>query len=408
MQDKILPPEGKNPTFMYPSKVVKEFEKLVRNKFDIYSSLFLNLPYRRESKIGIFIPMLYHHCHEGLASGRNPVEILDSFFLNYAKIETERDKIDFMFRVIQYVERQVVLYDSVEDAAFTNLQELGNDLSIKDFFQVPDSKKNSDHLIEKLSNFSARLVFTAHPTQFYPPAVLEIIHNLRSLIKTNQINEIDLTLQQLGLTSLINSQKPTPVDEAKNIIYFLEKVYYDAVGEIYTYIKEKVGNNDFNNPNIIKLGFWPGGDRDGNPFVTSEITMNVADELRMTLMKCYYTDVQGLQKKLTFREIENILHDLSERLYNLMFDPEKFIRYEEIIKPLDTIRGLLVNKYHGIYLKDLDHFIDKVNIFRTHFATLDIRQDHRIHKQVIEAVLKKERIISASLMELGKDELISI
>ncbi len=135
------------------------------------------------------------------------------------------------------------------------------------------------------------------------------------------------------MTSLINSKKPTPFDEAKNIIYFLRNVYYDAVGELYSNIKKNVGNSNFDNPNIIQLGFWPGGDRDGNPFVTSDTTKDVADELRMTLMKCYYQDLKTLQKKLTFRGVEEILEDLRVKIYGTMFDAAKTINYEEIVNP---------------------------------------------------------------------------
>ena len=71
----------------------------------------------------------------------------------------------------------------------------------------------------------------------------------------------------------MNAKKPTPLDEAKNIIYFLRSVYYDAAGELYKEIKRYVPGRNFNNTNIIQLGFWPGGDRDGNPYVTSDITM---------------------------------------------------------------------------------------------------------------------------------------
>ena len=48
----------------------------------------------------------------------------------------------------------------------------------------------------------------------------------------DKIDEIDVGLQQLGLTSLINAKKPTPLDEAKNIIYTLRHVYYDAINKI--------------------------------------------------------------------------------------------------------------------------------------------------------------------------------
>jgi phosphoenolpyruvate carboxylase len=215
-------------------------------------------------------------------------------------------------------------------------------------------------------------------------------------------------LQQLGLTSLINAKKPTPFDEAKNIIYFLRNIYYDAVGELYTYIKKNIQNNNFDNPNIIKLGFWPGGDRDGNPFVTAEITMNVADELRMTLMKCYYDDIKNLEKKLTFRDVEETIADLRTRLYPTMFNSSKTISYEEIINHLYSAKASIIQKYNSLYLEDLDNVIDKVKIFKTHFAALDIRQDHDVHYKAIEEILLKANLIANSLDELSKDELINI
>ena len=101
-----------------------------------------------------------------------------------------------MFRIIQYVERQIVLFDSVEDAAFTELKDLEDDVFIKDFYQFLEKKDSYTSIADKLSSFSARLVFTAHPTQFYTPAVLDIMTNLRKLIDKNDINEIDMALQQ--------------------------------------------------------------------------------------------------------------------------------------------------------------------------------------------------------------------
>ena len=73
--------------------------------------------------------------------------------------------------------------------------------------------------------------------------------------------------------------------------------------------------------------------------------------------------------------------------------------------PLETIRDLLIKKYHGLYLKDLDYFIDKVKIFKTHFATLDIRQDHSMHVKVVSAILKKKGLIKENLSELSAAKL---
>ena len=387
---------------------LEEFKKSVTNRFNVYNSLFLNLPYRNIENVGMVIPLMLDQCQKGLKSGQNPKEILESFFDNYVDLESEKDRIDFMFRIIQYVERQVVLYDSVEDAAFPKLYEHSSNLTIKDYFELVDKNKSWDKIAEQLSTFSSRLVLTAHPTQFYTPAVLDIISELRTLILEDNIDDIDVTLQQLGLTSLINSKKPTPLDEAKNIIYILRNVYYDAVGDLYAYLRKNIKNASFENYNIIKLGFWPGGDRDGNPFVTADITSDVADELRITLMKCYYNDLKELQKKLTFNSVQEPIAELRANLYDAMFNPKKTVGYANIIGPLEKIKEIITKEFHGLYLEDLDAFMDKVKIFKTHFATLDVRQDHSVHVKVIQSILKQNGLIKEDLSELKEEELVDI
>lgn len=113
---------------------IAEFKKSVQNKFNIYNSLFLNLPYSNIENVGMLIPLLMEQSQKGLKDGLNPKEIIEAFFNGFADLHTEQDRIDFMFRIIQYVERQVVLYDSVEDAAFPKLQQHSSSLSLKDYF----------------------------------------------------------------------------------------------------------------------------------------------------------------------------------------------------------------------------------------------------------------------------------
>lgn len=390
------------------SPSVKDFEKLVKSKFNLYNSLFLNLPYPNVNNVGILIPILYNVCKKGLELKKAPMEMLDAFFENHTTFQKEEEKIDFMFRVIQYVERQVVLYDSVEDAAFSRLAELENQLSLKDYINLSDSGAQKDVVLNKLSGFSARIVFTAHPTQFYPPSVLNIIDRLRALITKNDINEIDITLQQLGLTSLMNRKKPTPFDEAMNIIYFLRNVYYEALPELFETIKRSLWEDDFDNTDILQLGFWPGGDRDGNPFVTSEITHDVADALRMNLMQCYHEDLKILEKKLTFSKVEEAVQRLIGKLYSASYDAGVAIEFNEILEPLIHIKKELESHYNGIYTGEVENLIDKVRIFKTHFAVLDIRQNHGVHLQTVEAILRREELIDRSIEELEREELTAI
>jgi phosphoenolpyruvate carboxylase len=210
------------------------------------------------------------------------------------------------------------------------------------------------------------------------------------------------------MTSLLNEKKPTPQDEARNIIYYLRNVYYDTIGEFYSTIRKSLPQGTVLNPGLLRLGFWPGGDRDGNPFVTAKTTMDVADELRMALMKCYYNDLKQLEKKLTFREVREVTSGLREALYRGMFDHGATVSHITILDSVLSIREKLIQNYNSIYLDDLDRFIDKVRIFGSHFATLDIRQDHSVHKQAVEAILKKEKKITVDINELKREELIRI
>jgi len=391
------------------SKRVDQFNRLVKKKFNLYNSLFLNLPYSKVSDTGEMIPLLAQVCQRDLEKKLQPNQILQNFFENTLNIFDEKSQIDYMFRVIQFVERQIVLFDSVEDAAFGELNKLGDYLALKDIF----SKKNHTHTditnsLSKLNDFSARIVFTAHPTQFYPPSVLEIIKRLRISIGDDSIDDVDTLLRQLGLTSLLNSTQPTPLDEAKNIIYYLRTVYYDSIAQLYGKIKRQFADKEFANPNVMQLGFWPGGDRDGNPYVTADITKQVASELRVSIAKCYYNDIKELQLKLTFKGVAEKLATVREQLYGPMFDPNKNIPLSEINDSFVEIRSLLEEKYHSLFLDEVDNFIDKLQIFKSHFATLDIRQDHSVHYQLVEEILISKNKIKSSISELDQDTLVSI
>ena len=122
-----------------------------------------------------------------------------------------------------------------------------------------------------------------------------ILHDLNQAIKSDSVTNIDMLLQQLGMTSFINQEKPTPYDEAQSIIYYLRYVYYDTLGELYRDTKRIFDDANIN-PHLFQLGFWPGGDRDGNPFVTAEITQRVSSELRLAILKCYYEHLKSSEK----------------------------------------------------------------------------------------------------------------
>jgi phosphoenolpyruvate carboxylase len=124
-------------------------------------------------------------------------------------------------------------------------------------------------------------------------------------------------------------------------------------------------------------------------------------------MKCYYNDVKALQKKLSFRGVDELLSDLRDRLYDTMFDPTKSLTFDQIHQPLLEVRLIVKEQYHEMYLADLDMLIHKVAIFKTHFASLDIRQDHSVHESAVQSILIKEGLIQENIDELTPDELVN-
>ncbi|MBF8455723.1 phosphoenolpyruvate carboxylase [Kaistella sp. G5-32] len=374
----------------YEEKIEK-FRQLVENKFQIYNSLFMSLPYDKMSNIGMLLPFLYEESRVGYEKGKNPEEIMDEFFTKHTELETEEQKTELLFKIIQYIERQVVLFDSIEDAAFAELHSESDAGTLMQLHERASQEHQLEATRQKMKDFGIKVVFTAHPTQFYPNSVQRILHDLRTAIMKDSVTEIDMLLQQLGKTPFVNKEKPTPLDEAMSIIFYLRYVYYDTIGELYKKVKNSFGTDSFvPNQDMIQLGFWPGGDRDGNPFVTAEITLKVAEELRLSILKSYYEHLKNLRRRLSFRGVSEILETLGHELYDAIFKDDQSITSDQILKYINAAEKVIIEQHNGLFLNLLQDFKDRVKIFGTHFATLDIRQDSRVHQEVIDDIMTKK------------------
>ena len=377
----------------------EKFRQLVENKFQIYNSLFMSLPYDKMSNIGMLLPFLYEESKVGYEAGKSPEEIVESFFSKHTELKTEEQKTELLFKIIQYIERQVVLYDSIEDAAFPKLHSDSDAGTVLQLHERALQEHQLDATRKKLKDFAIKVVFTAHPTQFYPNSVQRILHDLRTAITNDSITEIDTLLQQLGKTPFLNKEKPSPLDEALSIIFYLRYVYYDTIGELYKKVKNSFETQTFTPAqDLIQMGFWPGGDRDGNPFVTAVITQQVAQELHLSILKSYYAHLKKIRRRLSFRGVSEILDDLSDDLYEAIFKEEVDISSVEILTKIKLAEKILIEQHNGLFKNILEDFKDRVKIFGTHFATLDIRQDSRVHQQIIDEIISKKSDLNIDMV----------
>ncbi|GAA3943170.1 phosphoenolpyruvate carboxylase [Chitinophaga oryziterrae] len=385
------------------------FKNLVGTKFQLYNSLFTALPFHKVEKTGVFLSLFLIHCEEGYAKGKSPQEILNSFFSQYTTTANEPQKLDLMFRFVQYAERQVVLFDALEDAAFRNIHDMQGTGSLTHLQSEIVAEQAEDLLAKKLQDYSVRLVLTAHPTQFYPGEVLGIINDLSRALMNENTAQVNTYLQQLGKTPFFKKEKPTPYDEAISLVWFLENTFYTAAGKIVAKLKAQFPASINSNNPVIRMGFWPGGDRDGNPFVNAEITLKVANALRGAIIKCYYLDVRKLKRRLTFKGIEHELNQLERQLFNNLFIPghKTNLCRQDILDSLFRVRIILIEENNGLFLNLLDDLISRVELFGLFFATLDIRQDSSVHGPLLAAIAETTDILPSNYKNLSDEEKIS-
>jgi phosphoenolpyruvate carboxylase len=372
---------------------LQAFNELVAMKYQLYNGLFLGLPFEDLADTGVQLPLFANACREKLQAGKSPTEIVEQFFKERpGKIGFEA-RVNILFKFLQLVERQVVLFDALEDAAFSRVNDVDGPGSLTHFLARVQDQRKRDLLDEELSDYRIRIVLTAHPTQFYPDSILGIITDLNDAISRDKLPVINDLLLQMGKTRFQNRQRPTPLEEARSLIWYLEHIFYQTLPAISDRLVAALADDrqdPFLHKPKVELGFWPGGDRDGNPYVTSETTVKVAQELKGSVLNLYLQDMEKLLGRLTFDGVIQALHAIKDRLIETRAQgPNAYASADELLRDLKPLRKEITDGHQGLFVGMLDGFIHKVQAFGFHFAALDLRQDSRIHGAALEEIFAR-------------------
>lgn len=377
---------------------VDAFESDVARRYQLYNGLFLNLPFADVRSTGIMLPVFAEFCREQLTKGIAPRAIVRHFLDERLGHLSTTEQTDYLFKFMQIAERQVVLFDALEDAAFARVHDLDGPGTVRDLLVRTAAERRDVELRHALAQQRVRVVLTAHPTQFYPDEILGILTDLAEAIEHSDTEGVHELLLQMGKTRFKKGERPTPLDEAKSLLWYVENVFYDALPAIQRQLAdetEQTGSPRVELPHVAELGFWPGGDRDGNPFVTADLTAEVSALLRDSILRRYQDDLKLILRRLTFPGVAPMLREIDRKLSSTAassFRPDRtdctgYGCADELLEDLLAVYRRVETDHDGLFKELIADLVYKVRIFGFHFASMDLRQDSRVLRSVVAATV---------------------
>ncbi|MFN8372772.1 MAG: phosphoenolpyruvate carboxylase [Anaerolineae bacterium] len=295
------------------------------------------------------------------------------------------------------------------------------------------SKLSADDVRRVLNSISVRLVLTAHPSEAKRKEVLVKLRDIAGLmlqrdqqdLLPREIRALEATLmrrvEELWQTRPNRASRATVADEVDFGVYFITSVVMDVVVDIYDdlqlALEENYPGEDWTNlPPLLRYASWIGGDRDGNPNVTPQVTLDTLKMLRDAVRQVYINEVAYLRDRLT-QSIDEV--GVSKELFDALqrdLTPGSFVemRYhgELYRQKMDAIHKKLLDdgyKTGDELLADLNMVADslrenqginstrgtfarlraKVKLFGLHLLPLDIREDSRKYAAALDEIFRE-------------------
>lgn len=330
--------------------------------------------------------------------------------------------------------------------------------------EFQERQVGEEEITEILDGISLELVMTAHPTEAMRRAILDInkrissdvmeldnptlTHREREQLRAKLLNEI-ITLWQ---TDELRNRKPTVLDEVRNGLYYIRETLFDVLPEVYQELERCLDKyyptRSWHAPTYLRFGSWIGGDRDGNPSVTSDVTWETLTMHRALAISKYEERFKQLFRALTFsttiiqvsdefaqsleKDIQNIhlknvpewlnhnepyrikLSYMNEKLRNILDDATTGTaqRYNSPVELIDDLYIIdrSLRSHFADYAADthVKKLIRQVELFGFHMSTLDIRQHSQEHENAMTEILASMHIVEdySKLSEEDKIELL--
>jgi len=333
--------------------------------------------------------------------------------------------------------------------------------TIDRILKVQEATKDFDkkELQEWLDNFSVRPVFTAHPTEAARRSVLSKMTTIAQLLEQpdspTKNERLAETIDLLWQTDELRLGRPEPLDEAVNSIYYLDELLQETVPEVLASFANEVrrlGVELSPDAKPLSFGTWIGGDRDGNPNITADVTKSAIllqnshftrainrhlDELRQTLS--ISTKLIGVTKELEaslaqdlekLPEIEARYRRINvEEPYRLKataighkllltqarhasglphFSGRDYKNTSELLQDFEIMHAsLLANNGELIANGLLNRIYRTISAFGLTHATMDIREHSGVHRNLLTQIYGElsSSQISEELKSQGKKEI---
>ncbi len=287
-----------------------------------------------------------------------------------------------------------------------------------------------DELFDAVCNQEVELVFTAHPTEVVRRTlqqkhkrIAEVLNQrdqpeLAAVERERMVEGLRREITSAWHTEELHRSRPTPEEEARGGFVVIESVLWDVVpeflGALSTSLKKHTGQPLPLDSSPIRFGSWMGGDRDGNPNVTPEVTRRVCLLARWMAAELYYQEVDQLRSELSeticsdelrarvgdapepYREL---LRGVRERLTNtlrhletLLLDQDSseteiYMEVEDLWEPLALCERSLNECGLGRIAEGRLHDImRRLTCFGLTLVRLDLRQESTRHTETLDAI----------------------